>query len=120
MAGTTAKEAPAPGTAAAPPRRRWKRRLAGTLVYLVLEALILPPGWQPTARVAVGMIRGYQAVRSPLLGKAGVECRFHPSCSEYAAGAIGKYGTLSGVARGSWRICRCAPWGPPPGTEDQP
>lgn len=57
--------------------------------------------------VAVFLIRVYQWTISPLLGS---NCRFHPSCSHYAAEAIDRFGVL----RGSWlavkRIGRCHPW----------
>ncbi|HJU76169.1 MAG TPA: membrane protein insertion efficiency factor YidD [Gemmatimonadaceae bacterium] len=58
------------------------------------------------ARGCIGAIRAYQVIIGPLLPAS---CRFHPSCSEYALEAIGKYGAL----RGSWlaakRIVRCQP-----------
>lgn len=37
-------------------------------------------------------------------------CRFNPSCSEYGAQAIEKYGVLKGGALACWRILRCNPW----------
>jgi putative membrane protein insertion efficiency factor len=37
-------------------------------------------------------------------------CKFRPSCSEYTAQAIEKYGVLRGIALGTWRILRCNPW----------
>jgi putative membrane protein insertion efficiency factor len=37
-------------------------------------------------------------------------CKYHPSCSEYAAGALRKYGPLRGSAKAAWRILRCNPW----------
>jgi putative membrane protein insertion efficiency factor len=37
-------------------------------------------------------------------------CRFYPSCSEYAAEAIGKYGILSGGAKAIGRLLRCHPF----------
>jgi len=37
-------------------------------------------------------------------------CRFTPSCSEYGAQAITKYGVLKGTLLASWRILRCNPW----------
>jgi uncharacterized protein len=56
----------------------------------------------------VGLLRLYKALLSPLLPAA---CRFHPSCSVYAMGAIGVHGPW----RGSWlalrRIGRCHPFG---------
>jgi len=37
-------------------------------------------------------------------------CRFHPTCSEYAAQAIAKYGVIKGGAKAAWRILRCNPF----------
>jgi len=37
-------------------------------------------------------------------------CRFEPTCSEYAARAIEKYGCLRGGWMGICRIVRCNPW----------
>lgn len=36
-------------------------------------------------------------------------CRFHPSCSEYAAQSVLKHGVFVGVALGIRRILRCNP-----------
>jgi uncharacterized protein len=61
------------------------------------------------AFVLVTLVRLYQWLLSPLLGK---RCRFYPSCSEYFIGAVRKYGAISGTLRGIWRICRCHPFHP--------
>ena len=37
-------------------------------------------------------------------------CRYHPSCSEYAVQAIGKFGILRGLVLAAWRLLRCNPW----------
>lgn len=37
-------------------------------------------------------------------------CRFHPTCSDYGAEAISKYGLIKGGAMTAWRILRCNPW----------
>ncbi|MEZ4448587.1 MAG: membrane protein insertion efficiency factor YidD [Nannocystaceae bacterium] len=64
-------------------------------------------GW--LALLAIGLIRVYQRLISPLLGPA---CRFYPSCSAYACECIGLHGFL----RGGWltlrRLSRCHPWSP--------
>lgn len=57
----------------------------------------------------VALIRAYQYGVSPLLGS---RCRFHPSCSEYAAEALRRYGILRGLRLAVFRIGRCHPWNP--------
>ena len=55
----------------------------------------------------MALIRGYQILISPLLPAT---CRYTPTCSSYALGAIERFGPL----RGGWlaikRIVRCNPW----------
>jgi uncharacterized protein len=56
--------------------------------------------------VLVSFIRAYQKASrfTPRV------CRFQPSCSEYAAQAILKYGPLKGMGMAARRIVRCHPW----------
>jgi putative membrane protein insertion efficiency factor len=61
----------------------------------------------PFALLAVGLIRVYQRVMSPMLGE---RCRYYPSCSEYAAQAISRFGILRGLVLACWRLLRCNPW----------
>ncbi len=58
---------------------------------------------------AILLVRTYQVVLSPLLGRT---CRFHPSCSQYYILAVRKYGLCVGSWRGLCRIARCHPWNP--------
>jgi hypothetical protein len=57
--------------------------------------------------LAIIPIRVYQKVFSPLFGQ---RCRYYPSCSEYAAQAIGRFGILRGLVLAGWRLLRCNPW----------
>jgi putative membrane protein insertion efficiency factor len=95
-------------------RARW---ILGILLVLLAVDFALPPEHQVSARV--GGIDLYQATLSPLLGSAGVRCRFQPTCSHYGEAAIRKYGTLKGGFKTAWRIARCGPW-TPAGTVDPP
>lgn len=38
------------------------------------------------------------------------ECRYLPTCSEYAAIAIVRHGWIGGMGRAGWRLLRCHPW----------
>ncbi len=61
------------------------------------------------SRFLLALIHIYRYSLSPLLGP---NCRFFPSCSDYALQAIDKHG----AGYGSWlalkRIARCHPWHP--------
>jgi len=56
--------------------------------------------------LAVLPIRLYQRLLSPLIGP---RCRYYPSCSEYAAQAIRRFGILRGLVLAGWRLLRCNP-----------
>jgi putative membrane protein insertion efficiency factor len=70
-------------------------------------------------RTLLAAIRVYQLTLSPHMASWGVRCRFRPTCSHYAEGAIRKNGALVGSARAAWRVLRCGPW-TPAGTYDPP
>ena len=57
--------------------------------------------------VLIAPIRFYQRFISPALPK---RCKYHPSCSEYAAQAIRVYGVPRGLVLAAWRVLRCNPW----------
>ncbi len=57
--------------------------------------------------VAIAPIRLYQRILSPAFGS---RCKYHPSCSEYAAQAISRFGILRGLVLAGWRLLRCNPW----------
>ena len=54
----------------------------------------------------VTTIRAYQRFVSPALAP---QCRFSPTCSQYAVEAIREHGTLVGSAYALWRVLRCQP-----------
>lgn len=53
------------------------------------------------------LIRLYQYCLSPLLG---ANCRYYPSCSHYAHGAIVRFGAWRGSRLALMRLARCHPW----------
>ena len=62
----------------------------------------------PAQRSALAALRLYKILISPMCAGS---CRFLPSCSDYAAEAVTRFG----VIRGSWlalrRLARCHPLG---------
>ena len=57
--------------------------------------------------ILVSLIRLYQYLFRPLLG---ANCRFAPSCSEYAREAIEKHGAVRGTLLAARRVLRCHPY----------
>jgi len=66
-----------------------------SLLSRALAALLLLP------------IRLYRLVLSPLLPRM---CRFHPSCSVYAMGALAVHGPFKGSWLAARRISKCHPF----------
>jgi hypothetical protein len=50
----------------------------------------------------------YRHTLSPLFG---FNCRFQPTCSEYASEAVRQYGGIAGGWLAIKRLGRCHPWG---------
>jgi uncharacterized protein len=61
----------------------------------------------PIRKLVVLPIRAYQLLISPMTGD---RCKYYPSCSEYAAQAIQRFGILRGLVLAGWRLLRCNPW----------
>lgn len=62
---------------------------------------------RPLRLLLVAPIRVYQRLLSPALGQ---RCKYYPSCSEYAAQAVERFGILRGLILAGWRLLRCNPW----------
>ena len=60
------------------------------------------------SRLLILPIRFYQKYISPHLGH---NCRFVPTCSQYAIEALTTHGALKGSLLAVWRILRCNPLG---------
>lgn len=99
------------------------RRKVLVLVAVLLVAVVIdtrrPPDRQFMTRTAIGAIHLYQATLSKWYARAGVQCRFTPTCSHYGEAVLRQFG----AARGGWmairRVMRCGPW-TPMGTTDPP
>jgi len=58
-------------------------------------------------RILVAAIRAYRYLLSPWWGG---QCRFNPTCSEYASEAIDRHGAVRGTWLAMCRVGRCHPW----------
>jgi putative membrane protein insertion efficiency factor len=63
----------------------------------------------PAVRALVAVLRFYQRWISPLFPPS---CRFYPSCSAYAIGALRTHGVVIGAGLTLVRLAKCAPWHP--------
>ncbi len=58
-------------------------------------------------RTLILLVRGYRLLLSPWLGS---QCRFEPTCSAYALGALHAHGAAGGSYLAVRRLLRCHPW----------
>ncbi|MET0412570.1 MAG: membrane protein insertion efficiency factor YidD [Polyangiaceae bacterium] len=56
---------------------------------------------------ALSLLHGYRATISHTYGDV---CKYYPSCSAYAVGAVQQHGAVKGSALAAARIARCHPW----------
>lgn len=59
------------------------------------------------ARLLIWIVKAYQLVLSPFFGQ---QCRFYPTCSQYAVDALHKHGAITGSYYTVRRLLRCHPW----------
>ena len=59
--------------------------------------------------VLIALLRFYRYAISPMLGR---NCRFHPTCSEYAIEDVQRHGALRGGWMAAKRVGRCHPFNP--------
>jgi putative membrane protein insertion efficiency factor len=57
--------------------------------------------------LVLGLLGFYKRAISPAWPSA---CKFFPTCSEYAAGAVEKYGPGQGLRMAAARVLRCRPF----------
>lgn len=57
-------------------------------------------------RFLILLVRGYQLALGPYLGG---QCRFHPTCSNYAIDALRFKPAWKAIPLIAWRILRCQP-----------
>ena len=58
------------------------------------------------------LVRLYQIMLSPILAALGAECRFFPSCSNYAAACLDQDHLPEALTKISGRLLKCGPWHP--------
>ncbi len=57
--------------------------------------------------VLLALLHGYRATISHTYGDV---CKYYPSCSAYAVGAVQQHGATKGTVLAAARIARCHPW----------
>ena len=58
-------------------------------------------------KLLIRLIQVYSYLLSPFLGN---NCRYTPSCSQYAREAVETHGVLRGLWLACRRLCSCHPW----------
>jgi putative membrane protein insertion efficiency factor len=58
--------------------------------------------------VGVAAVWAYRFTLAPFLGVG--QCKYHPSCSQYAIDAFKEFGLFKGTVLAGWRLLRCNPW----------
>ena len=57
--------------------------------------------------LGIALVWSYRVTLGPFLGG---QCKYHPSCSQYAIDAFREHGFFKGIVLAAWRLLRCNPW----------
>lgn len=71
-----------------------------------LRQFLWAVGW-PLRQLLILGVHFYKRWISPGLPSS---CRYHPSCSTYAAQSLQRHGAVKGMMLASWRILKCNPF----------
>lgn len=77
---------------------------SGSTADALMNRLLRAP-----AQFLLILVRIYQSIFRPLLPPT---CRFHPTCSDYAADAVRRHGAARGAVLAARRVSRCHPFNP--------
>lgn len=61
-------------------------------------------------KILLFIIKLYKITLSKIFYAIGIRCKYYPTCSEYTAQAIQKYGCVKGCLLGIKRILKCNPF----------
>jgi putative membrane protein insertion efficiency factor len=62
-------------------------------------------------RIAASLLRGYKMIFSPILHALSfTQCKYLPTCSEYAYVAVVRHGWFRGSRMAASRVARCHPF----------
>ena len=68
------------------------------------------PAWSLTLVPRNIVLAGLHAYRATISHVYGDVCKYYPSCSAYAVGAVQQHGALKGAVMTAARLARCHPW----------
>jgi uncharacterized protein len=74
-----------------------------------MRVMLRRAAWTAGGPLRLALLALIDAYRLTIGRMLGGRCRFHPSCSAYAAEAIRTHGALRGSALSAWRLLRCSP-----------
>jgi putative membrane protein insertion efficiency factor len=89
------------------------------LLRILLPVIIIALAALNPQPVALAGIHAYQHTLSRVAARAGIQCRFTPTCSRYAEIIVQRDGLLRGGWKTLKRVARCSPL-TPSGTRDEP
>ena len=58
--------------------------------------------------VGIGLVYGWRYTFGVFVPRG--QCKYHPTCSQYAIDAYKEFGFFKGTLLAGWRLLRCNPW----------